>query len=196
MLFAQGRDFSGQKPDEFNAVCRRAGNKVVVPTVRHSVYGCVLPVHDLNVPFLPCNSNRIVTPNARYQRHSLRVRSMLLFQVSSSAAGAVPVDDSIRPTSFKVPLDPSSHLSGFFKSIHDTVLGNPSLAPGFLNPASGGKTTLQIVSILICSLLVSPRPGWNNAMNSSGVMMGIALNGLRSNRSLLLLTRQVAEPIG
>lgn len=64
MFFAQGRDFSGQNPDEFNAVLRRAGNKVVVPVVRHSIYGCVLPVHDFNIPFLPRKSNQVVTPNA------------------------------------------------------------------------------------------------------------------------------------
>jgi len=37
VLFAQGRDLSGQRPDETNAVCRCAGNEAVVPTVRHSV---------------------------------------------------------------------------------------------------------------------------------------------------------------
>src|SRR4030042_1146989 len=65
VLFAQGRDLSGQRPDETNAVCRRAGNEVVVPTVRHSVYGCMLPVHALKVPFLPSDINLIVAPNAQ-----------------------------------------------------------------------------------------------------------------------------------
>ena len=63
MLFTQGRDLSGQRPDETNAVCRRAGNEVVVPTVRHSVYGGVLPVHALKVAFLPSDINLIVAPN-------------------------------------------------------------------------------------------------------------------------------------
>jgi len=62
VIFAQGHDFSGQNPDEFNAVFRLAGNKVVVPVVRLSVYGCVLPVHGFNVPFLQRKSNRVITP--------------------------------------------------------------------------------------------------------------------------------------
>jgi len=62
VLFAQGRDLSGQRPDETNAVCRRAGNEAVVPTVRHSVYGCVLPVHALKVPFLPRDINLTIAP--------------------------------------------------------------------------------------------------------------------------------------
>ena len=63
MLFAQGRDLLGQRPDETKAVCRRAGNEVVVPTVRHLVYGCVLPVHVLKVAFLPSDINLMVPPN-------------------------------------------------------------------------------------------------------------------------------------
>ena len=93
MLFAQGRDFSGQRPDETNAVCQRAGNKVVVPTVRHSVYGCVLPVHALKIPFLPNEINLIVAPNARVQSRRLRRRQepgrsvlrLLVFQDSPLA---------------------------------------------------------------------------------------------------------------
>ncbi len=60
MLFAQGRDLSGQWPDETNAVCRSAGNEVVVPAVGHSVYGYVLPIHAFKVAFLPSDINRIV----------------------------------------------------------------------------------------------------------------------------------------
>jgi len=53
VLFAQGRDLSGQRPDETNAVCWRAGNEIVIPNLRHSVDGSVLPIHALKVPFLP-----------------------------------------------------------------------------------------------------------------------------------------------
>jgi len=60
VLFAQGRDLPGQRPDETKALCRRAGNEVVFPTVRHSGYGCVLPVHALKVSFLPSEINLIV----------------------------------------------------------------------------------------------------------------------------------------
>ena len=63
MLFAQGRDLLGQRPDETEAVCRRAGNEVIVPTVRHSIYDYVLPVHALKIPFLPSDINLIVGPN-------------------------------------------------------------------------------------------------------------------------------------
>jgi len=68
VLSAQGRDFSGQRPDETKAFCRRAGNEVVVPTVRHLVYGCVLPVHALKVPFLPNDINLILPPNVPHYR--------------------------------------------------------------------------------------------------------------------------------
>jgi len=64
VLFAQGRDLLGQRPDETKTVCRRAGNEVVVPTVRHLVYGCVLPVHVLKVSFLPSDINLMVPPKA------------------------------------------------------------------------------------------------------------------------------------
>jgi hypothetical protein len=64
VLFAQGCDFSGQKPDEPNPVCWRAGNEVVVPTVRHLVYGCVIPVHAFNSPFILNDINRMVAQNA------------------------------------------------------------------------------------------------------------------------------------
>ena len=66
MFFAQGRDFPGQRPDETNTVRRRAGNEVVVPLIRHSVYGSVLPVHGLKVSFLPKGINRIIAPNESF----------------------------------------------------------------------------------------------------------------------------------
>jgi len=68
VLFAQGRDLSGQKPGESNTAFLRAGNEVVVPKVRHSVYGRVHPVHVLKLPFLPCGFNKLVTQNATTQR--------------------------------------------------------------------------------------------------------------------------------
>ena len=72
MLFAQGRDLSGQRPDEPKAVCRRAGNEAVVPTIRHSVYGCVLPVHALKVPFLPHDINLTIAPNVPHNRLAMK----------------------------------------------------------------------------------------------------------------------------
>ncbi len=62
MLFAQGRDLSGQRPDETKAVCGRAGNEVVVSVVRHSVFGRVLPVHALKRPFLASDINLTLAP--------------------------------------------------------------------------------------------------------------------------------------
>ena len=60
MLFAQGRDFLGQRPDEAHALRRSAGNEVIVPTVRHSVNESVLPIHALKVPFLARDINLII----------------------------------------------------------------------------------------------------------------------------------------
>ena len=78
MFLAQGCDFSGQKPDEPNAVDRRAGNEVVVPTFRHSVYGCVFPVHAIKVPFLSYAINRIVAPNGCGSRAAQAVAGIRL----------------------------------------------------------------------------------------------------------------------
>ena len=64
MVFhAQGRDLSGQRPDEADAVFRCTGDGIVVPMVRHPVNGCVFPVHDTQIPFSICKINRIVDPN-------------------------------------------------------------------------------------------------------------------------------------
>ena len=68
MLFAQGRDLSGQRPDETNPLRRRAGNEIVVPDLRHSVYGCVLPIHTLKVPFLPSDINLVASPDSFSER--------------------------------------------------------------------------------------------------------------------------------
>jgi len=62
VLLAQGRDLSGQRPDETTAVCRRAGNEVVVPTVQHSIYGCLLPVHAFKIALLTNHINLTVVP--------------------------------------------------------------------------------------------------------------------------------------
>ena len=63
MLLAQGGDFPSQRPDETQALCRRAGDKVVVQTIRHSVFRRVLPVHRLRIPFSLCNiSPKVVRP--------------------------------------------------------------------------------------------------------------------------------------
>ena len=59
MLFAQGGDFPSQRPDEPDPICRRAGNEVVVPVVRHAEVGGVIPVHTFNLPFVPNNINRL-----------------------------------------------------------------------------------------------------------------------------------------
>jgi len=91
VFFAQGREFSGQNPDEFNAVLRRPGNKVVVPFVRHSKYGCVLPVHNFNIPFLPRKSNQVVTPNVRHE-------ARWIFAVALNAIGA----ESVSVTRFEI----------------------------------------------------------------------------------------------
>jgi hypothetical protein len=58
----------GQGPNEANAFCYRAGNEVVVPTLRHSVYRCVFSVHVLKVPFLLSGINRIIAPNMKAHR--------------------------------------------------------------------------------------------------------------------------------
>ncbi len=67
MLFVQGNDLSGQGPDETHTFCRRAENEVVVPTVHHSVFGCVLSVHASKVPFLLNDINQMVAPNIRFK---------------------------------------------------------------------------------------------------------------------------------
>jgi hypothetical protein len=74
VLFAQRRDLSGQRPDETDAVRRRAGNEVVVLTVRHSEYGCMLPIHALKVPFLPSNINLIPASNGTDQARAIASR--------------------------------------------------------------------------------------------------------------------------
>jgi hypothetical protein len=83
VLFAQGRDLTGQKQGESNTAFLRAGNEVVVPNVRHSVYDCALHVHVFKLPFLPCGINRIVTQNATAQRETC-IERLILPDVSCS----------------------------------------------------------------------------------------------------------------
>ena len=103
MFFAQGRDLAGQRPDETNAVCRRARNEIVVPTVRHSVCGCVLPVHALKVPFLRRPINLTIAPNdadKRLQRSAadlpVRLQPPVRFGQSFS------LFEEVKPLEYKV----------------------------------------------------------------------------------------------
>ena len=90
MFFAQGGDFPGQKPYELNALCRCAGNKVVVPMVRHLVYGCVISVHTLKVPFSPHYINQIVAPMLRISCTGINVE----FSIPGAGKDVMSADGS------------------------------------------------------------------------------------------------------
>jgi hypothetical protein len=76
VFFTQRYDLTGQRPYETNAVRRRAGNEVVVPTIRCSIYDCVFPIHAFKIPFLLSVINLIVAPNGAvaYQMRFLVLR--------------------------------------------------------------------------------------------------------------------------
>jgi len=87
VFFAQGRNFPCQKPDELNAVCRCAGNEVVVPNVRNLVYGCVISVHTHKVSFLPLGIKQIILLFSQFFCHLMGGFPGMAFPVPSQAQG-------------------------------------------------------------------------------------------------------------
>ena len=112
-------------------------------------------------------SNRLASNDANQPRCLLRQLQPLV-QVSRYTAGVVPVDASIRPTPFSVPLilpvayraspNPFTIRHNPHRSKHDPQKVYPPLAdePYMQSLSRSGllesriETTLQIVSILIC----------------------------------------------
>ena len=65
-LFTQGCNFAGRKSDETDAVPQLAGYYIVVPTIKHSVFGHYSRVYDVKISLFADGINRIVDPSERY----------------------------------------------------------------------------------------------------------------------------------
>ncbi len=64
MTFAQGRDFTGQRPYDTDTLCRCPRNNLVMSRVRHAARDGVCSIHSLTIPFRPLRGNSIGPHNS------------------------------------------------------------------------------------------------------------------------------------
>lgn len=62
-MFTQGRNFTGQRPDETDALCRCSSNHVITPSVRHATHDCVCLIHYYSIAFRAYPHQHFLTPD-------------------------------------------------------------------------------------------------------------------------------------